>query len=88
MKKIIIAAITAILLVGCSTVNEYVIDAESAKMGEALCAVGGLQVEFIKAQKAQNHHVVTAYCEAGVTISIDVEKQKKILNQKSTKKEI
>lgn len=88
MKKTIIAAITAISLVGCSSATNYTIDAESAKMGEALCAVGGLKVEFITAQKAPNQHVVTAYCEAGVTISIDVEKQKKIVNQNSTKKEI
>ena len=100
MKKILLLA-AVLSLSACSIVSEHTaykvdakIDAESAKYAEVLCAVGGLKLEEIHVIKYQEQNrkpltwIIHAYCEAGITITMDVVKQEKLLNKNDTRKEI
>ena len=86
MKKIIIAAITAVSLVGCS----QQVDSTSARYAEILCNVGQLKLERVEVDRGSFNEdwIVTAYCDAGVTIILDVKKQERLNQQTSPKKEI
>ena len=99
MKKILLLA-AVLSLSACGSLPENTIsinariDAESAKYAESLCAVGGLKLEEIHVIKHQELNrkpftwVIHAYCEAGITITMDVVKQEKLLNKNDTRKEI
>lgn len=99
MKKILLLA-AVLSLSACGTLSSdtahtnATIDAESAKYAETLCAGAGLKLEKIQVIKTQELHrkptrwIIHAYCEAGITITMDVVKKEKLLNKNDTRKEI
>ena len=79
MKKLMGITLLIVALTGCSVTNT--IDAKDAALGFRMCQV--FQVNPIsiekyvdKNRKAGISHSVTAYCEGGIAITLDVPYEK------------